>query len=225
MKLIRQAKSLLKTKRLPGFSTPGMLASLVVTCLTFLLLPLSQYAEKELWFKRPAESVELPIPRPAKPELEKKFDAEQRHAPVPPKMEKDPPRLTLEALETGLEVGPGEFLSAFALSDFHTIPGEGEEFVFKLHELDRKPMPIKKGALHYPENLKNKGLEGKVRLLVQINEQGIVRVQSVISFSHASFIPPSTTAAENTIYTPPTRNGKPVKTEFVLPVNFKLTER
>lgn len=224
MKFIRQVERLWKNKRLSGFSGYSMLASLVVTCLTFLLLPLSQYAAKELIPVRPVSSHELPTPPQPKPELEKQVDAEKRHAPVPPEMEKEPPKLTLEALATALDVGPGDFLSEFALSDFHTTLGNDEEFVFKLHELDRKPTPIKQGRVRYPAKLKKKGLEGVVKLLIQIDEKGVVRVQGVISSPHDDFIPPSVAAAENSLYTPPTRNGKAVKTKFVLPVKFTLID-
>lgn len=224
MKFIGQVKRLWKNKRLSGFSGYGMMASLLVTCLTFLLLPLSQYAAKELIDLRPVFSHELPTPPQPKPKLEKQVDAENRDAPVPPKMEKAPPKLSLEALETALDVGLGDFLSEFALSDFQTAPGADEEFVFKLHELDRKPTSIKQGIVRYPAHLKKKGLQGVVKLEVQIDEKGVVRVQGVISSPHDDFIPPSVKAAENSLYTPPTRNGKAVKTKFVLPVNFTLTD-
>ena len=41
-----------------------------------------------------------------------------------------------------------------------------------MHELDRNPAVIKRGSLIYPSHLRRKGLEGEVKLLVQINETG-----------------------------------------------------
>jgi hypothetical protein len=49
-------------------------------------------------------------------------------------------------------------------------------------------------------------------------------VESLISATHPDFVPPSITAAEDTPYTVPTHNGKPVKTQFVLPVRFSILD-
>lgn len=202
----------------------SLLASLLATFLTFLLLPLSQLVEGELWEVRAVDWIELPKPPPPKPKLEEKIEQEKRDTPKPAEMKQERPRLTLQALEASLEVGPGEFRSAFALDQFAGVGDMGGELVFELHQLDQRPVALRQGRLRYPPHLKRKGIEGEVRLLVQIDEKGILRVESLISSPHPDFVPPSVEAAEATAYTIPTYNGKPVKTQFVLPVRFTIID-
>ena len=207
-----------------GGSMPSFLASALATLFTFLLLPLSQLAEGELWDLRKIEWVELAKPPPPKPQLEKTIDEEKKDALKPPDMKEERPKLSLQALEASLEVGPGEFRSAFTLDRFASLNELGGDLVFELHELDQRPVALRKSRLRYPPHLKRKGIQGEVRLLVQIDEKGVLRVESLISATHPDFVPPSITAAEDTPYTVPTYDGKPVKTQFVLPVRFSILD-
>ena len=220
----RATNSILPGKTLAGGQWRSLLAAFLATLMTFLLLPLSQLANENLWEVRKIDWVELPKPPPPKPKLEEKIEQERRDAPKPPEMAPERPKLTLNALEASLEVGPGEFRSAFTLDRFASIGNLEGELVFELRELDRRPTPKEKTNLRYPLHLKKRGLEGEVRLLVQIDEKGVLRVESLISSTHPDFVPPSVEAAEKTPYTVPTYDGKPVKTQFVLPVRFTLND-
>ena len=225
MNATRRAESIFPGNLPTGGYKRSLLASLLATLLTFLLLPLSQLVEDKLWEVRTVEWIELPKPPPPKPKLEEKIEQQKRDAPKPPEMKQERPKLTLQALEASLAVGPGEFRSAFALDQFAGVGNIGGELVFELHQLDQRPVALKQGRLHYPPHLKRKKIEGEVRLLVQIDEKGILRVESLISSTHPDFVPPSVEAAEATPYTIPTYNGKPVKTQFVLPVRFTIIDR
>ena len=142
-----------------------------------------------------------------------------------PELKIDEPivKLDTRSVNVSLDVGPGDFKAAFSLAGFNPIPdGFGQELVFDLHELDRNPSILKSGILRYPSNLKRKGLEGEVRLLVLIDEKGKVKVLEVVSSTHPDFVKPSREAAENSVYEPPRRNGEAVKVQFYLPVRFSL---
>ncbi len=122
-----------------------------------------------------------------------------------------------------LEVGPGDFKALFSLTNFNPTPtGFAQELVFAMHQLDRNPGVVKRGSLIYPAHLRRKGLEGEVKLLVQINESGRVKVLETVSTTHPDFVEASRKAAEGSVYEAPTRNGKPVKVEFYLPVRFSM---
>ena len=207
-----------------GSIMPSVLASIVATLLTFLLLPLSQLAQGELWDVRKIDWVELAKPPPPKPKLEKKIEEEKKDAPKPQEMKPERPKLSLQALEASLAVGPGEFRSAFTIDQFARSADFDGDLVFELHQLDQRPVALRKSRLRYPPHLKRKGIQGEVRLLVQIDEKGTLRVESLISATHADFAPPSIEAAEDTPYTVPTYTGKPVKTQFVLPVRFTIVD-
>ena len=132
-------------------------------------------------------------------------------------------KLDTSPVEVSLDVGPGDFKAAFSLASFNPVPsGFGQELIFDIHDLDRNPSVLKRGALRYPSNLKRKGLEGEVKLLIQINEVGKVEVLEVVSSTHPDFVKPSREAAQNSIYEPPRRNGEAVKVQFFLPVRFSL---
>mgnify|MGYP001183871615 FL=1 len=207
-----------------------LLASLtcsgLVTILLFCLLPLSQFVRGDDWMVREVDWVDVPEPPRKKPVIEKKLEEELEKAPKPPDLLPPRPVLDLESLETSMEVGPGDFRTAFAITDFDLAPGEIEgDFVFKLHELDRVPGILKRGRLRYPSALLRRNLEGKVRLLVVIDERGSVKVRQVVESTHEEFIEPSIKAAEESIYEPPMRNGERVKVQFYLPLEFKISNQ
>ena len=96
--------------------------------------------------------------------------------------------LNTSPLDISLDVSPGDFQAAFTLASYDPAPdGLGQDLVFSLHELDRNPSIIKRGKLAYPSHLKRRGLEGEVKLLVQIDEKGKVSVIEVVSASHPDF--------------------------------------
>ena len=76
----------------------------------------------------------------------------------------------------------------------------------------------------YPPKLKRQGVEGEVKLLVMIDENGKVSVVEVVSSTHPDFVNASRRAAENSVYQPPTKNGKKVKVQFYLPIRFTLLD-
>ena len=207
------------------FSVRSLGFSVVATLFLFGLLPLSEYVRGDEWMVREVDWVDVPKPPPKKPVIEQRLEEKTLKAMKP--LELSPPKqvLNLEQLETSLEVGPGDFRAVFAMRDFDLAPGDvGGEFVFKLHELDRIPNVLKRGRLRYPGHLLRRGLEGKVKLLVLIDERGVVKVQEVINSSHPDFVEPSIRAAEESTYEPPLRNGKNVQVQFFLPLEFKLSE-
>jgi hypothetical protein len=94
------------------------------------------------------------------------------------------------------------------------------ELVFNLHELDRNPNIIKRGVLRYPPQLKRKGLEGEVKLLIQIDENGKVKVLEVVSYSHPDFIEPSKKAAEVQLMNHHKETARKLKFNSIYPLNI-----
>ena len=113
--------------------------------------------------------------------------------------------------------------TAWGLAEFHLVAAT-IAVLAAMHELDRIPNVLKSGRLLYPGHLLRRGLEGKVKLRVLIDERGTVKVQEVINSSHPDFVEPSIRAAEESTYEPPLRNGKNVKVQFFLPLEFMLSE-
>ena len=210
-----------ETEPLPHLRTKSLLLAALVSFGLFCLLPLSEFVRPDEWVVRPVEVPTYSPPPPPKTEMEKEV-VKKLDLPAPAL---DTPQVHLinEPSTATLEVGPGDFKAAFSLANYNPAPtGFAGEMVFSMHDLDRNPAVLKRGSLVYPSHLRRKGLEGEVKLLVQINEQGRVKVLETVSSTHPDFIAPSCKAAEGSVYEAPTRNGKPVKVEFFLPVRFSM---
>jgi periplasmic protein TonB len=104
--------------------------------------------------------------------------------------------------------------------------GDGEKarkaLVFSLEQLDSIPRLRKGVKPHYPRQLLAAHIEGLVRMLVLLDERGRVSVQKVLEADREEFEQSAIEAAEGFVYDPPTKNGKPVNTEFILPIRFAI---
>jgi TonB family protein len=210
-----------ESEPLPNLRLKSVALAVLSSFGLFCLLPLSEFVRPEEWIVRPAEVPTYTPPPPPATEMEKEV-VKKLDLPAPT-LETSPVQLLNELSAATLEVGPGDFKAAFSLATFNPIPtGFASELVFSMHELDRNPAVVKRGSLIYPAHLRRKGLEGEVKLLVQINEKGRVKVLETVSSTHPDFVEASRKAAEGSVYEPPTRNGKPVKVEFYLPVRFSM---
>lgn len=210
-----------ESEPLAHLRTKSLALAVLVSFVLFCLLPLSEFVRPEEWIVRPVEVPTYTPPPPPKTEMEKEV-VQKLDLPAPA-LDSPEVRLINQPSAATLEVGPGDFEAAFSLANYNPAPtGFAQEMVFSMHDLDRNPAVLKRGSLVYPSHLRRKGLEGEVKLLVQINEQGQVKVLETVSSTHPDFIQPSRKAAEGSVYEPPTRNGKPVKVEFYLPVRFSM---
>lgn len=210
-----------ETEPLPNLRAKSISLALLASFGLFCLLPLSELVRPEEWIVR---SADIPTYTPPPPPVTKMEKTVVKTIDLPaPTLETPQVQLLNEPSATTLEVGPGDFQAAFSLATFNPAPsGFASELVFAMHELDRNPGVVKRGSLIYPAHLRRKGLEGEVKLLVQINEAGRVKVLETVSTTHPDFVDPSRKAAEDSVYEPPTRNGKAVKVEFYLPVRFSM---
>jgi len=79
-------------------------------------------------------------------------------------------------------------------------------------ELDSTPRALRQGSFHWP--LSAKGTTGTVKLLLEINTSGRVKVLSVLSSTDPKLVSPAKRVATGSRYTSPTYRGRPVKTKF-----------
>ncbi len=213
-------------ERIRGAIWKNLAFAVLVTLCLFCLIPLSEFIrQSDEWLVREVEAFSLTPPPPPKTEMEKQVEKEAYTDPVLPKLTEAPQKLDVDLMTASLDVSPGDFKAAFSLANYNPTPnGFGEQLVFALHELDKTPGIIKKGSLIYPPRLKRQGVEGEVKLLVMIDENGKVSVVEVVSSTHPDFVNASRRAAENSVYQPPTKNGKKVKVQFYLPIRFTLLD-
>ena len=101
-------------------------------------------------------------------------------------------------------------------------PTIDSKIVYKLTDLDRAPKLLRGSRPLYPANLMPSGMEGTVRLLVQIDSRGRVKVEGVISSPHKLLSEAAIIAAEKSLYESPRRDGLAVQARFSLPVPFRI---
>ncbi|MGJ3242804.1 MAG: energy transducer TonB [Opitutales bacterium] len=204
-------------------SPSPVIGMLVMVAFIFFLLPFTQLLESFTDDTKVRETGPPPPPPPEIPPEEEPPPPEEEEPPPPPEMQEPPPPVSLTDLQVSLSVGPGGFGSSFGLANFETRPNTVDEMVFELKDLDRVPKAIKRGALNYPFELKRERIEGSVKLLVLINEEGEVRVLDVVESTHRAFEKPAIEAAEDSLFESPRKNGEKVKVKFFLPIRFSLS--
>ena len=101
----------------------------------------------------------------------------------------------------------------------------GLEGVFSLKEVDDKPKLIKRVNPTYPEYAYNMRIEGSVRVMFAVDEDGNVVSPKVVKAN-----PPDTfenaaiTAVRQWKFKPAKKNGKIVNVRMVAPINFVIKE-
>jgi hypothetical protein len=168
-----------------------------------------------------------PTPHPLRRETEMEKEVVQKLDLPAPALETPQVRLlNHEPSAATLEVGPGDFEAAFSLANSIQPCTRwicSENLFFRCTILIATRLFSSADPWFIHPTLRRKGLEGEVKLLVQINEQwkGQGFGNSIIA-THPDFVEASRKAAEGSVYEAPTRNGKPVKVEFYLPVLFSM---
>ena len=99
-----------------------------------------------------------------------------------------------------------------------------ENPVFELSELDSIPKLLKSVRVKYPPKLFKRGISGEARLLVEIDENGSVKVLDVERCTNTLFAEAAKEAVSKFLYESPMKNGKKVRAQFILPVPFKISE-
>lgn len=74
----------------------------------------------------------------------------------------------------------------------------------------------------YPELLKLAGIEGEVEIRAFVNELGIVDRAESIKASNPAFVQATVEAVKQWEFMPVLHDGKPVRSEIVIPFEFKL---
>ena len=97
--------------------------------------------------------------------------------------------------------------------------------LFDSDELDERPEAVSKIPPRYPSNLRNAGATGNVTLEFVVNEKGIVSNVKVKKTTNSKFNKAAIEAVEKWKFKPGIKNGKRVKSRFVVPINFKLKSR
>ena len=211
----------------PRFQTLGwrvLLSATLLALVIFVLLPFTQFIAGDTEDRSRIYRVDVaPPPPPPPPPDEPPPEEEPPQDEPPPQFEQPPPEMDLSQLEAALDPGLGDTAGAFAVEQFEVAADAASELdIFSVDELDERPRLLSGTRPRHPQNLLRERVEGRVELRVMIDVDGSVEVLEVVSSSRSEFERPAIQAAENFRYETPTAGGKPARTIFILPMEFRI---
>ena len=227
----------------------SLFIGLVTTSLLLALLALSRLLnshEKEIVEISPVEIVTLES-SPPPPELSEPEEPEDTPPPPAPKVEFanmvddfDAPEMALSLTRIDLRTPIQSFNTSSAPAALPivrkivpqpsapakptyknpTIPKPvAKKSYYSSGELDSIPQTIRMGGFRWPSHAK--GTTGRIKLLLEINESGRVRVISVVSSTNSSLNTSAKRVAVGSRFTSPRKNGQKVKARFYKTYNLK----
>ena len=90
---------------------------------------------------------------------------------------------------------------------------------YAANELDGTPRLLRHGPASFPSSLSRKGVSrGTVIFEVELSTSGAVSVRRVVSSTHPELVSPARRVASGARFTPPRKNGQPVKAIMRWPI-------
>lgn len=210
-------------KKRPGIGRARiMLYAFLGPLAAFALLPFTQALSNLGQDRVELYSFDIaPPPPPPPPDIEEPPEEEVEQEP-PPEMQQPPPPLSLSQLELALNPGIGDAMAAtLGFGGFSVQPDALEEMqLFDVKDLDELPRPINRVPIETPPRFRQERISGLVRLEVMIDENGRTTVLSIVESSHSELEEPAREAAQKWTWTPPKKNGEPVRARYYFPLGF-----
>ncbi|MFI3290806.1 MAG: TonB family protein [Opitutales bacterium] len=146
-----------------------------------------------------------PVPAPSK-------------APVRFEVKKKKPTVGILGAIFGVRKAPPPSRAVVIVTSTPTTP------VFEMSDLDREPQLIESPSIEYPESMLNAGRSGEVVMDVQIDQNGYVGLERVVSSTNADFEKEAVASLSTFKYEQPLKNGYPVNVRFALTIPFQISE-
>jgi len=142
----------------------------------------------------------------------------------PPELEEPPPQLSLDQLDIALNPGTGGSLAGdFGLPTIAALSKSlGTEDFVDFSDLDQLPRPVGVSGFNFPRRLKKKKVDGKIYLLIQLDESGRVLSAEVDSSNLPEFDDFVAGEVRRWKFTPPTKQGQPVRAQARLPIPIRI---
>ncbi|MEP4048362.1 MAG: TonB family protein, partial [Luteolibacter sp.] len=126
--------------------------------------------------------------------------------PTPPKPPAPKPRSSSEQLFKKEE-------------NYRPDPAPAAKSHYQASELDGTPRLLRHGSATFPSSLARQGVtRGTVTFEVELSTSGSVSIRSVISSTHPELVTPARRVASGARFTPPMKNGQPVKAIMRWPI-------
>ncbi|EDY82893.1 hypothetical protein VDG1235_2516 [Verrucomicrobiia bacterium DG1235] len=190
----------------------------------YTLLPLTQFISGKK--KDVIEFREFDIaqpPPPAPPDLEEPPEPEPEENP-PPELQEPPPPLDLAQLEMAMNPGIGDAQAAgLGFGGLEAQPDALADLeLFDVKDLDERPKPLKRVAMVAPIDFRKERRSGTLRIEIMIDENGRTTVLRILDSPGESANAPAIEALEQWVWSPPKKNGKPVKARYIQPMGWRF---
>lgn len=164
----------------------------------------------------PPEIQEMEEEEPPPPEEEE---------PPPDELEQEPPQLSLDQLDIALNPGTGGALTGdFSMPSIGTSQADlGTEDFVDFSDLDQVPRPVGVTGFNFPRRLRKDPVNGRIVLLLKLNEDGDVLDVQVDSSTLPRFDEFVLSEVKRWRFTPPTQGGRPVKAKARLPIPITIS--
>ena len=215
--------------RLPdvkGETRVSLVLGAVTSLVLFVLMALAQLIGD---VKPPETEVVEEVAKWVAPEIEE-FEEEppppeEEEEPPPEELEAEPPQLSLDQLDIALNPGTGgSLMGDFAMPTIGTSQRDlGTEDFVDFSDLDQVPRPIGVTGFNFPARLKKKKVNGRVVLLLKLDENGRVLDVQLDSSNLPDFNDFVLKEVRKWKFTPPTQNGRPVKAKAQLPIPITIS--
>jgi protein TonB len=158
------------------------------------------------------------------PEIEQIEEEEPPPEEEPPEeLEEEPPELSLEQLDLALNPGAGSLAGDFAMPSMASVAdGLGTEDFVDFSNLDQVPRPIGAATFNFPRRLRKEPVDGKIVLLLRLSETGSVLGVELEASTLPRFNDVVMSQVRNWRFTPPTRQGRPVRAQARLPIPIRI---
>ena len=175
--------------------------------------PTTQIEEMTMAYT-PPEIEEIEEDRPPPPEEE----------PPPPDLEAPPPQLSLAQLELALDPGTGgSLVGDFAMPVIATTSASlGTEDFVDFSDLDQLPRPLPGSRLEFPRRLMRTKVDGSIVVLLKLGDDGRVLDVKVERSNLPQFDDVVLAQVRDWRFTPPTKEGRPVKAQAELPIPIRI---
>ena len=190
----------------------------------FLLMALAQMLGEVVVPENEVDEISMTFQAPEIEEIEEELPPPPEEEEPPPELEAEPPQLSLAQLDIALNPGTGGSLAGdFAMPTISTSSSAlGTEDFVDFSDLDQVPRPMPGSSLDFPRRLKRKPVNGRVVLLIKIGEDGRVLEAKVESSNLPDFEPIVEGQVSKWRFTPPTKEGTPVRAQARFPVPIRI---
>lgn len=202
----------------------GVLFGIAFAFVLFVLMALAQMMGDIKPQANDIDDISMAFTPPDLVELEDEPPPPPKEEEQKPELEEAPPQLSLAQLDLALNPGTGgSLVGDFALPQINTSAAAlGTEDFVDFSDLDQTPRPMAGTQLSFPRRLKRKKVSGTIVILLQLSENGEVLNVELEKSDLPDFDQVVLAQVKDWRFTPPTRDGQPVKAQAKLPIPIRI---